>query len=275
MNRAPNRRYHRPMDDLAVAIEAAQAGAAVVAANFGDRQRPHYKGRFDPVTATDKAAEAAILEVLTEYRPDDHVLAEEGGGSILAGRQWIVDPLDGTVNFVHSIPQISVSVALYDGAVGQVGVVYDPLRDELFTAANGGGAFLNGSVMRSSPTADLSTAVVATGFPYDHDVHADALSVVVREMLRHVNGLRRFGSAALDLAWVAAGRFDAYWELGIAPWDGAAGMLLVREAGGRVTDPFGAASTPANGLVVATNGLLHEQIRPIIEQFCPMHLRPS
>jgi myo-inositol-1(or 4)-monophosphatase len=250
-------------------------GAEIVARNFGDRQTPHYKGRFDPVTATDRAAEEAIVDVLHRYRPDDQILAEEGGGAILAGRQWIVDPLDGTVNFVHSIPQVSVSVALYDGSDGLLGVIHDPLRDEVFTATKGGGACLNNTAIATSPTADLSKAVVATGFPYDHDIHADALAVVVREMLRHVNGLRRFGSAALDLAWVAAGRFDAYWELGIAPWDGAAGMVLVREAGGTVTDPFGTESTPANGLVVATNGVLHEAVRVIIDEFCPPHLRTA
>jgi myo-inositol-1(or 4)-monophosphatase len=263
------------MDDLAVAVEAARAGAAIVADNFGGGQGAHYKGRFDPVTETDKAAEAAIVSVLENHRPGDQVLAEEGGGVILEGRQWIVDPLDGTVNFVHGIPQVSVSIALYDGSQGLVGVVFDPLRDELFTAALGQGARLNNKPIGTSPTMDLSTAVVATGFPYDHDVHAETLAIVVREMLRHINGLRRFGSAALDLAWVAAGRFDAYWELGIAPWDGAAGMVLVREAGGKVTDPFGNESTPANGLVVATNGHLHEPVRAIIDQFCPPHLRPA
>jgi myo-inositol-1(or 4)-monophosphatase len=263
------------MDDLAIAVEAARAGAAIVAANFGGGQGAHYKGRFDPVTATDRAAEAAIVAVLEQYRPDDQILAEEGGGVILEGRQWIVDPLDGTVNFVHGIPQVSVSIALYDGSEGLVGAVYDPLRDELFTATRGNGAFLNEHPIHTSTTRDLSTAVVATGFPYDHDVHAEPLAIVVREMLKHINGLRRFGSAALDLAWVAAGRFDAYWELGIAPWDGAAGMLLVQEAGGQVTDPFGVESTPANGLVVATNGHLHEPVRSIIEEFCPPHVRPS
>lgn len=263
------------MDDLAVAVEAARAGAAIVAANFGGGQGAQYKGRFDPVTATDSAAEAAIIAILEQHRPDDEILAEEGGGVILEGRQWIVDPLDGTVNFVHGIPQVSVSIGLYDGQDGLVGVVYDPLRDELFTATLGDGAFLNGRPIHTSPTMDLATSVVATGFPYDHDVHAEALAIVVREMLRHINGLRRFGSAALDLAWVAAGRFDAYWELGIAPWDGAAGMLLVREAGGEVTDPFGVQSTPANGLVVATNGHLHEAVRSIIDEFCPAHLRHS
>ena len=260
------------MDDLHVAIAAAQAGAEIITTYFGASPDPEYKGKFDPVTAVDRAAEEAIIDVLTSARPDDDVLAEEGGGTIHAGRHWIVDPLDGTVNFVHGIPHISVSIALYEGTKGLVGVVYDPLRDELFTAFEGGGARLNGHVISVSDVTDINRSIVATGFPYDHDVRAESLSIVVREMLREINGLRRMGSAALDLAWVAAGRYEAYWELGIAPWDGAAGMVLVREAGGVVTDPFGRQSTPSMGLVVSSNGHLHHQIRSIVESWMPADL---
>ncbi len=260
------------MDDLHVAIAAARAGADIVAAYFGASPDPEYKGKFDPVTAVDRAAEEAILDVLADERPDDTVTAEETGGEIRGGRHWIVDPLDGTVNFVHGIPHVSVSVALYDGTKGLVGVVHDPLRDELFTAFDGGGARLNGHVISVSNVQNVSRSIVATGFPYDHDRRADELSVVVREMLREINGLRRMGSAALDLAWVAAGRYDAYWELGIAPWDGAAGMVLVREAGGIVTDPFGRRSSPSMGLVVATNGHLHDKLRSIVEAWMPADL---
>jgi len=258
------------MDDLHVAIAAAKVGGKIVAEHFGLSPDPEYKGRFDPVTAVDRAAETAVLEVIDEHRPSDEVMAEESGGTVHAGRHWIVDPLDGTVNFVHGIPQVSVSVALYEGTKGLVGVVYDPLRDELFSAADGEGARLNGHVISVSETRELERAVVATGFPYDHDERADELAIVVREVLRHVNGIRRFGSAALDLAWVAAGRFDAYWELGIAPWDGAAGEIIVREAGGTVTDPLGRDSTPMMGQVVASNGHLHGELRTIIESWMPL-----
>lgn len=263
------------MKDLEVAVEAARAGGAIVAKGFDTGHRAEYKAKFDPVTAIDKAAEAAIIEVISSHRPDDGILAEESGGERQKGRQWIVDPLDGTVNFVHAIPQVSVSVALYDDDHGLAGVVYDPLRDELFEAHAGEGATLNGAPLSVSGTDSLQESVVATGFPYNHDVYADDLSVVVREVLRQVNGIRRFGSAALDLAWVAAGRFDAYWELGIAPWDGAAGMILVREAGGTVTDPWGEESTPHRPLVVASNGLVQSDLRDIIEEFCPPHLARS
>lgn len=255
------------MDDLRVAIEAARAGGAIVAEHFGASPDPEYKGKFDPVTAVDYAAEAAVLAVLASHRPDDAVMAEESGGALHAGRHWIVDPLDGTVNFIHGIPQVSVSVALYEGDRGLVGVVFDPLRNELFTAAHQKGARLNGDVISVSSTGALHRSIIATGFPYDHDVKADSLSVVLREVLRKVNGLRRFGSAALDLAWVAAGRFDGYWELGIAPWDGAAGLILVREAGGVVTDPLGRESSPSLGLIVASNGILHDSLRTIVESW--------
>lgn len=260
------------MNDLHTAMSAAKAGAEIIKDHFGAPPAADYKAKFDPVTAVDKAAEAAILAVIRSERPDDEVMAEESGGTVHPGRHWIVDPLDGTVNFVHSIPHLSVSVALYDGDEGLVGVVHDPLRNEIFTATLGGGAHLNGHLISTSDTTELEKAVVATGFPYDHDIHADSLAVVLREVLAHVAGIRRFGSAALDLAWVAAGRYDAYWELGIAPWDGAAGMILVREAGGTVTDPYGQPSTPTMGLVVSSNGKVHEPIRKILETWLPPYL---
>ncbi|MCB1247129.1 MAG: inositol monophosphatase, partial [Acidimicrobiia bacterium] len=240
-------------------------GAAVVGRAFGGGQDADYKGRFDPVTATDRASEDAILAVLGAERPGDAILAEESGGTPGDGRHWIVDPLDGTVNFVHGIPHIAVSVALYDGPHAIVGVVHDVVRNEVFAAQAGAGATVDGDPLAVSRTNDLGLSVVATGFPYDHDVRADALAAVVRDVLRSVNGIRRFGSAALDLAWVAAGRYDAYWELGIAPWDGAAGLLIVREAGGRVTDPHGKDSTPFMPLVVSSNGSVHESLRSLIE----------
>jgi myo-inositol-1(or 4)-monophosphatase len=263
------------MHDFAVALKAAHAGAAVVRERFGSSYDTEYKRKFDPVTDVDTAAEAAIVHVISTEKPADGILAEEGGGTAHDGRYWIIDPLDGTVNFVHSIPQVAVSVALWDGDQAVVGVVIDVLRNEVFTAQSGSGATLNGQQITVSNRSDLSRCVVGTGFPYDHDIHADALSVVVREVLREVNGLRRFGSAALDLAWVAAGRFDAYWELGIAPWDGAAGILLVREAGGMVTDPWGTASDPFKSLVIASNGVIHEDIRSIVHNHLPSHLEPE
>lgn len=261
------------MEDLDIAVAAARAGGEIVRDGFDQGVTPQYKRQFDPVTATDHASEAVVLSVIAEHRPNDAILAEESGGTIPEGRLWIVDPLDGTVNFVHGIPQISVSVALWEGDRPLVGVIYDPLRDECFSAATGHGAHLNGRPIAVSPVESLSGSVAATGFPYDHGEFADEYARVVGAVLASVNGIRRFGSAALDLAWVASARYEAYWELGLAPWDQAAGILIVREAGGRVTDLLGIDSVPTTPLVLATNGLVHDGLQGIIEPLLPDRLR--
>lgn len=262
------------VDDIVLALTAARAGGAIVREAFGRAVDVERKGRFDPVTEVDRRSEAAIVARIRDHRPDDAIVAEEGGGDSTSGRRWIVDPLDGTVNFVHGIPQVAVSVGLYDGDEPLAGVVYDPLREEIFSAAAGDGARLNGERIAVSSEDSLERAVVATGFPYDHDQHAAEYAAVVAAVLERVNGVRRFGSAALDLAWTAAGRYEGYWELGVAPWDQAAGTLIVREAGGRVTDPWGKDMTPADRLIVASNGYLHEALRSIVEPLVPARLRP-
>jgi myo-inositol-1(or 4)-monophosphatase len=261
------------MTDLELAISAARAGGAIIREGFDRGVTAQYKRRFDPVTEIDHASEAAVLSIISEHRPDDAILAEESGGTIPGDRLWIVDPLDGTVNFVHGIPQISVSVGLWEGDQALAGVIYDPLRDECFSAAAGRGAFLNGHRIEVSDTDDLDRSVTATGFPYDHDDYADEYAEVLGAVLGSVNGIRRFGSAALDLAWVAAGRYEAYWELGLAPWDQAAGILIVREAGGRVTDFGGTDSIPATPTVLSSNGLIHEDLQRILESVLPDRLR--
>ena len=166
------------MDDLEVAVAAARAGGAIVRDGFARSVIPEYKRQFDPVTATDHSSEAAVLSVITERRPDDAILAEESGGIIPDGRLWIVDPLDGTVNFVHGIPQISVSVALWEGDRPLAGVIYDPLRDECFSASADGGAYLNQRPIKVSPVESLERSVAATGFPYDHGDYADEYAQV-------------------------------------------------------------------------------------------------
>ncbi|MFQ5555748.1 MAG: inositol monophosphatase family protein [Acidimicrobiia bacterium] len=250
--------------DLDLAQEAARRAAAIVRDHFGTTTRAELKARFNPVTDADKEAEDAIVELLRRERPDDGILAEEGSGSASAGRRWIIDPLDGTVNFVHRIPHLAVSVSLFEDDEPIVAVTLDPFRDEEFTAAAEGGTRLNGDPIHVSGATDLATAVVATGFGYDHDVRADAYATTLGAVLRKVNGLRRMGSAVLDSAWVAAGRYDGYWETGLAPWDTAAGILLVREAGGRVTDEHGSPSRPEGSFVVAANPHLQETLRAII-----------
>lgn len=261
------------MSDLELAIAAARAGGDIVREGFDRGVTAQYKRRFDPVTEIDHASEAAILSILSEHRPDDAILAEESGGATPDGRTWIVDPLDGTVNFVHGIPQISVSVGLWEGDSPLAGVVYDPLRDECFSAETGKGAHLNDLPMGVSSTDHLDGCVVATGFPYDHGDFAEEYAAVVGAVLESVNGIRRFGSAALDLAWVAAGRYEAYWELGLQPWDQAGGIVVVREAGGRVTDLGGIESVSTTPLVLASNAHIHDGLRSIIEPLVPDRLR--
>ncbi|GBE26003.1 inositol-1-monophosphatase [bacterium BMS3Bbin02] len=260
------------MDDLAVALQAANTGAGVLASRFGERLHVRQKGRLDPVTEVDLASEKAIVAVLREHRPGDGILAEEGSGQASAGRRWIIDPLDGTVNFIHGIPHFSVSVALWDDDTGLVGVVIHPVSNETFAAARGQGATLNGRTISVSSVTAMHQAVVVTGFPYDHDRFAPEYAAPFTAVLAEVNGIRRLGSAALDFAWVAAGRFDAYFEMTIGPWDGAAGIVILSEAGGRTTDQHGTPSTPDMPLIIASNGHLHERLVEIIEPLVPPHL---
>ena len=248
-------------DDLEVAIDAARIGAAVVQKAFGTAITAEFKSDANPVTLVDQEAEAAIVEVISRWRPMDSVLAEEGGGSGWdQGRVWIIDPLDGTVNFIHAIPHISVSVALWIDGHAQVGVVLDVGRHEEFTACRGKGAWLNQTPLSVSTEAKLAASLVATGFPYDRNVHGRTYAAVLGEVLTRVQGIRRFGSAALDLAWVACGRFEGYWESGIQPWDAAAGVLLVSEAGGVVTNLDRTAHRLDDPVIVASNGSIHNEL---------------
>jgi myo-inositol-1(or 4)-monophosphatase len=264
--------------DVWVAVRAARAGADVVAAGFHSSQEPELKGEVDPVTVIDRDAETAIRQSIAAHFPNDSVLGEEAGGPAWdQGRVWIIDPLDGTVNFVNGIPHVAVSVGLWQDGRPQVGVVTDVARDEEFVAVRGEGASLNGEPMRVSETADLENSLVATGFPYDRRRQAAAYLRVVEAVMMRSRGTRRIGAAALDLAWVACGRFDAYWEHGgqhgVKPWDLAAGVLLVTEAGGVVTDDEGMPDRLETRAVIASNGKVHEELREIVASTMPEHLR--
>lgn len=256
--------------DLEIALSAAQKGSQAIRRGLGRVQEAEFKGEVDPVTAVDRESEALIIATIKAARPNDAILAEEGGGDPLAlARVWIVDPLDGTVNFLHEVPHVGVSVALYDHGLPRVGIVVDVFRNEIFAAAAGGGAFRNGEPISVSTQADLGAALVATGFPYDRRQHAAAYAGIVGEMLTHVQGIRRMGTASLDLAWVACGRYDAYWELKLAPWDVAAGILLVLEAGGHVTDPSGSPARPGDQAIVASNTALKDEFRSRVAAAIP------
>ncbi len=260
------------MDDLQLALAAARAGAVVVRDRAGRIRSPEFKAANDPVTEADRAAQGAIVAMLRAARPGDEIVAEEGDtGTAAAARRWLVDPLDGTVNFIAGIPHVAVSVALYDGERAEVGVVVDVFRGEEFVAVAGGGATCDGARLSVTDRPGLAGAVIATGFPYDHLTYD--YTPPLRAVLGRAQGIRRLGAAALDFAWVAAGRLDGFWELGLAPWDVAAGLLLVREAGGRATTPAGDEAAPESRLMVVTNGRLHEELRSLIAGNMPDHLR--
>ena len=260
--------------DLEVAVTAARAGAGVVRRSFGRDIDPDLKGVVDPVTEVDRAAEAAILEVLGALRPDDEVLGEEGGGQTEAvGRRWIVDPLDGTINFLHRHPHVAVSVGLWDGDEPVAGVVIDVMRDEVFSAVRGQGAYLDGRPIRVSSRTRLQECLVGTGFPYDRHLNGPAYTAAAGEVMKRVRDIRRLGSAALDFAWVACGRFDGFWEFGIYPWDVAAGLLLVEEAGGLTADmTTSPAKVDSTHFIIATPGI-YDPLVDLVRSVAPPHVR--
>jgi len=248
------------MDDLTLARAAASAGAEIVSSWANRLESAEFKGIGNPVTEADRESERAIMSLIAEHRPDDGVVGEEGASKEgTSGRRWLIDPLDGTVNFLHGFPHVSVSVAVEDDLGGLAGVVRDVFRDEEFAASRGGGAELNGAPMHLAGRTDLANALIATGFSYDRQERGAEYGRVLGEMLGVVRGIRRGGSAALDLAWVACGRLDGYWEVRLGPWDVAAGFLLVDEAGGLVTAFDGGPASHHE--CVAANPALHPALR--------------
>jgi myo-inositol-1(or 4)-monophosphatase len=243
---------------LAVAREAASAAAQVLQPRFGHRAEgvQAKSSPTDLVSDADVAAERAIRSVLARERPEDAILAEEGGASGDGELRWVVDPLDGTVNFLFGIPVFAVSVACEDSAGTLVGVVLDPVRGECFQATRSGPATLNGASIDRPHRAELAKAMVATGFGYESSVRARQAEVVSR-VLPEVRDIRRAGAAAVDLAWCACGRYDAYYERGVHPWDVAAGTLIATRAGLEVRE-LAATAHDAAGLVVAPGGLIDE-----------------
>ena len=241
-------------------MEAAEAAGEILRSGFGREQAVRYKGEVDLVTEVDERAEEKIGGILREAFPDYGILAEEGGATAGGGEyRWIVDPIDGTVNFAHGLPAFCVSIALERAGEIVLGVVHDPIAEEVFVAERGGGATLNGRSIRVSGTDELIRALVATGFPYDRDTMPAALDLFGRFAVL-TQGVRRIGSAALDVCYVAAGRLDGYYERGVKPWDIAAGVLILEEAGGKATG-FRGEGLDLEGLeIVASNTALHPSI---------------
>jgi myo-inositol-1(or 4)-monophosphatase len=246
---------------LATAVAACRAAGRIQRAAFGAAHAIEHKGEIDLVTRIDKRSEAAILRVIGRAFPTHGVLAEEGGASAGDGEHlWVVDPLDGTTNYSRGFPFFCVSVALARGGRVIVGAVYQPLLGELFTAVRGLGAYLNGKRLRVSAQARLDQAFLATGFPYDiRRSRRNNIGNFTRFATRCL-AVRRAGAAALDLAYVAAGRFDGFWELKLRPWDIAAASLMIEEAGGRVTGISGRPWRPEVRDIVASNGLIHGEM---------------
>ena len=228
------------------------------------------KRRNDFVSEVDRAAETAIISTIRKAYPDHAILAEESGTLEGNEYQWIIDPLDGTTNYLHGFPQFSVSIGLRHRGELQSGVVYDPLHEELFTATRGSGALLNERRIRVTGRKNLNGALLGTGIPFRDLTHADTYLAMMKTLLSDTAGIRRPGSAALDFAYVAAGRLDGFWELGLAPWDFAAGALLVKEAGGTVSDLAGGDRYLDTGNVIAGGIHLHralaEAIRPHLSE---------
>lgn len=252
--------------ELEVAVEAASAAGVVLRDAFGGEQEIRYKGEVDLVTDVDERAERMIHEMLRGAFPGYGILAEEGGRTAGEGEaRWIVDPLDGTTNFAHGLPIFSVSIALERSGAVVLGVVHDPMAGETYVAERGAGATLNGEPIRTSNTGELGEALLVTGLPYDRADMPPALELFGRLALVS-RGMRRLGSAALDLCYVAAGRLDAYFERGIHAWDIAAGSLILEEAGGRVTDYRGRKPDLEGGEIVASNGPLHEALIKITSE---------
>jgi myo-inositol-1(or 4)-monophosphatase len=234
-----------------------------------DRLEYSSKGRNDYVSQADVEAERAVLDVLTRAYPDHGIIAEESGEREGSEYTWVIDPLDGTTNFLHGFPMFAVSVAVTRGGVLEHGVVYDPLHDEMFTASRGEGAQLNGKRLRVSTTRQLAPSLLGTGFPFRDLGIIEPWMRSFQSLLPKTSGIRRAGAAALDLAYVAAGRLDGFWEFGLKPWDMAAGALLIREAGGLVADVSGGQDFLENGNLVAANPLIFEEFRKIVARSVP------
>ena len=244
-----------PRPHVTIAARAARSAGNIILRymNRIDGLNIVEKQQLDFVSEVDKLAEAEIIKELRRAYPDHSILAEESGVTGKGPLQWVIDPLDGTHNYLRGIPHFSVSIALLDRGVPVHAVVFDPLRDELYTASKGDGAFINDRRMRVSKRENLGGAMIATGFPFRQREHLNAQMDITRALLGQAEDIRRSGSAALDLAYVAAGRYDGFFEIGLKPWDLAAGVLLVHEAGGRYCDFAGRDGIPASGNIVAGN----------------------
>jgi myo-inositol-1(or 4)-monophosphatase len=246
---------------LDFAIQIARQAGAILRYGVEQERQVQSKGYADVVTDIDKASEELLVGAINKRYPDHAIVAEEGSNSDGQSEYtWVIDPLDGTLNYLHGLPIYCVSVGVLRAGQPFIGVVYDPTRDELYTAERGQGAYLNGRRLRVSATNELQRALLTTGFPYNRFSQNDNNLREFAHILLHVQDVRRPGSAALDLCYAAAGRSDGHWELGLKPWDVAAGALIVHEAGGRLSDWQGNEWQIGTDRLLATNGLIHQEM---------------
>lgn len=255
---------------ITAAAGAAMEAGQIIRSLYGTDLRIERKGAIDLVTEADRAAEAAIVKLLGKKIANIAFMAEESAASynhVPEGPIWIIDPLDGTTNFAHGFPWFGVSIACWHAGRSLAGVIYCPMQDELFWAGEGCGAWLNNAPISVSRQSRLDSSLLATGFPYD--VHENVRQVLdpLGRMLGAAQGVRRAGAAALDLAYVACGRLDGFWEIKLKPWDSAAGYLLVKEAGGKVTDFKGGDATPFVPELLASNGRVHQDMVDVLREF--------
>jgi len=259
---------------LMASEEAARKAGQLLKENISKSDEIFYKGAVDLVTPFDTKAQRTILDHLSSFFPDHGYLAEEGlSQNKGAEMRWIIDPLDGTTNYAHHFPVFTISIALERRSEIVLGLVYDPMREEMFSALKGKGAFLNDKKISVSDIDELDKSLLATGFPYDVRVNQENNVSHFNNFIIRAQGIRRCGSAAMDLCYVACGRFDGFWELKLKPWDVAAGTLIVQEAGGQVSDFRGGEFSIFGSEVLATNGAIHQQMVEILglREFQPLN----
>ncbi len=252
---------------LNTAIRAAKAASKIQLENLGKITSSHIdtKKQFDFVTFVDKTSEAAIIETIQKEYPAHSFYGEESHKHDGGGHRWIIDPLDGTTNYIHGIPVFAVSIALEVNHEIVLGVIYDPTRDELFTAEKGKGAFLNGDAIQVSDIDDLGLGLITTGFPFRAKEYIDIYLRSFKEVLFKASGVRRLGAAALDFCYIACGRCEGFWEINLGPWDVAAGSIIIKEAGGKITDFSGGNNPVWTGNVVASNTILHHELLQTVQ----------